>query len=176
MKGKLARAELALTAIIETARARSNRRAAATSRRPAPNSGALAPPAPETFEATTTAYDGEQTQVVATTAPGNHVAGRRLPDGEPYDAHLDAPGSLSIAEDGGHPANQGSRPIAWLVVTLIALAFAVVGLGLVFLWPWLFVAGLAAVVATSLAGWGVGIMADRGDPRETREAISTKRM
>jgi hypothetical protein len=176
MEGKLGRAALAVAAIIDTARARSNRRAAAAQRRPRPTSGALAPPVPETFESTTTSYDGTQTRVSATTSPGNQVAGERLPGGQAYDPHLEPQGSLSIAEDSGHPANQKSRPVTWIVVTLIALAFAVVGLGLVYLWPWLFVAGLVAVVATSIAGWGAGIMADRGDPNQTREALSTKRM
>jgi hypothetical protein len=176
MELKLSRVGIALAAIVDTARARSNRRAAAAQRRPTPTSGALAPPVPETIESTTTSYDGTQSRVVATTSPGNQVSGERLPGGEPYDPHLESPGSLSIAEGSGHPANQKNRPLTWIVVTLIALSFAVVGLGLVYLWPWLLIAGLAAVVATSIAGWGAGIMADRGDPNQTGEAISTKRM
>jgi len=173
---KLGRAGLALAAIVDTARARSHRRAGAAPRRPTLASGALAPPAPHTFESTATSYDGTPTQVSATTSPGNEVAGERLPGGQAYDPQLEPQGSLSIAEGSGHPANQKSRPISWIVVTLIALAFAVVGLGLVYLWPWLFVAGLGAVVATSIAGWGAGIMVDRGDPNQSRETISTKRM
>lgn len=167
--GKLSRAGLAFAAIVDTARARSNRRAAAAARRPTPTSGALAPPVPETIETTATAYDGDQTQVTATAAPGNQVSGERLPGGEPYDPHLEPPGSLSIAEDSGHPANQRSRPITWVIVTCIALAFVVVGFGLLYAWPWLFIAGIVAVVAGCLAGWAAGIMADRGAPNETGE-------
>jgi hypothetical protein len=181
MEMKLGRAGLALAAIVDTARARSNRRAAAAHRRPTPTSGALAPPVPATFETTTfetttTSHDGAQTRVTATTSPGNQVSGERLPGGEPYDPHLETPGSLSIAEGSGHPANQKSRPITWIVATFIALAFVTVGFGLIYLWPWLFIAGLVAVVAGALAGWATGIMADRGDPNQTREALSTKRM
>ncbi len=174
--GKMSRAGIALAAMVDVARARTNRHEAAAQRRPRPTSGALAPPAPETFETSAASYDGEQARVVATTSPGNQVAGERLPGGEPYDPHLEPPGSLSIAEGSGHPANQKNRPVTWIIVTLIALSFATVGLGLIYLWPSLFIAGLLAVGATSVAGWAAGIMADRGDPNQTREAVSTKRM
>ena len=169
--GKLSRAGLAVAAIVDTARARSHRRAAAAARRPTPTSGAFAPGTPETVETTAARYDGGETQVVATTSPGNQVSGERLPGDEPYDAHLQAPGSLSIAEDSGHPANQRSRPITWVIVTFIALAFAVIGFGLLYVWPWLFIAGIVAVVAGCLAGWAAGIMADRGDPSESGETF-----
>ncbi len=171
--GKFGRAGVALAAVLDTARARSHRRAAAAQRRPTPTSGALAPPAPETIETTTTAPDGEQTRVTATTSPGNQVAGERLPGGEPYDQHLAPQGSLSIAEDSGHPANQRNRPVTWVIVTFIALAFVVGGFGLIYAWPWLFIAGLVAVVAGCLVGWAAGIMADQGDPRETGERGET---
>lgn len=170
--GKLTRAGLALAAIVDTARARSHRRAAAAARRPAPTSGALAPPAPETVETTTTAYDGTQTQVVATTSPGNQSSGERLPGDDPYDPHLEPPGTLSVAEGSGHPANQKSRPITWVIVTFIALSFAIIGFGLIYVWPWLFIAGIVAVIAGCLAGWAAGIMADRGAPEETGETGS----
>lgn len=169
--GKLTRAGLAVAAIVDTARARSNLRAAAASRRPTPTSGALAPPAPETLETTTTAHDGTPTQVVATTSPGNQSSGGRLPGDPPYDPHLEPHGSLSIAEVSGHPANQKSRPIAWAIVTFIASSFAVIGFGLIYVWPWLFIAGIAAVVVGCGAGWAAGIMADRGDPSETSETF-----
>jgi hypothetical protein len=123
---------------------------------------AVTPPASDTIEAAATSYDGSQARVVATTSAGNQASGARLPGGEPDDRRLEPPGSLSIAEDGGHPANQRSRPITWVIVAFIAAAFVVVGLGLLYGWPWLFVAGLAAVVAGCLAGWAAGIMADRG--------------
>src|SRR6185312_3430919 len=124
MEMKLGRAGLALAAIVDTARARSNRRAAAAHRLPTPTSGALAPPVPETIETTTTSYDGKPTQVTATTSPGNQVSGKRLPGGEPYDPFQGQPGSLSIAEgSSGHQANQKNRPVAWIVATFIALAF-----------------------------------------------------
>jgi hypothetical protein len=175
--GKLGRAALTLAAILDTARARSNRRRAAAARRPTPTSGALAPPVPENFESTTTSYDGTPTQITAKTSPGNRVSGKRLPGGEPYDPFWGQPGSLSIAEgSSGHQANQKSRPIAWAVATFIALAFVTVGFGLIYLWPWLFIAGLIAVVAGVLAGWATGIMADRGDPNQTGEALTSKRM
>jgi len=174
--GRLGRAALTLAAILDTARARSTRRRAAAARRPTPTSGALAPPAPETIESTTTSHDGTPTQVTATTSPGNLVSTSRLPGGAAYDPHLEPPGTLSIAEGSGHPANQKSRPIAWVVITCIALAFTLAGFGLIYLWPWLFVAGLVAVVAGALAGWATGIMADRGAPNQTGEALSTKRM
>jgi hypothetical protein len=177
MELKWGRAGLALAAIVDTARARSNRRAAAAHRRPTPTSGALTPPVPEMLESTTTSYDGTPTQVTATTSPGNRVSGKRLPGGEPYDPFLGQPGSLSIAEgSSGHQANQKSRPVAWIVVTFITLAFVTVGFGLIYLWPWLFIAGLIAVVAGVLAGWATGITADRGDPNQTGESLSTKRM
>ena len=170
-QGKLSRASLALAAIVDTARARSHRRAAAAARRPTPTSGALAPPRPETVETTAASYEGGETQVIAATAPGNQVFGERLPGGEPYDPHLEPPGSLSIAEGSEHPANQKSRPIAWVIVTFIALAFVVVGFGLLYIWPWLFIAGIVAVVVSCVAGWAAGIMADRGDPSETGETF-----
>jgi len=171
-QGKLSRAGLAFAAIVDTARARSHRRAAAAARRPRPTSGALAPPVPETVETTATTYDGGETQVVATTSPGNQVSGERLPGGEPYDPHLEPPGSLSIAENSGHPANQKNRPITWVIVTFIALSFAVIGFGLIYAWPWLFIAGIVAVVVGCLAGWAAGIMADRGDSNQTGETAS----
>lgn len=170
--GKLTRVGLALAAIVDTARARSSRRAADASRRPTPTSGALAPPVPETLETTTTAYDGSQARVFATTSPGNQSSGERLPGDDPYDPHLEPHGTLSIAEGSGHPANQKSRPITWVIVTFIALSFAVIGFGLIYLWPWLFVAGILAVLASCGAGWAAGIMADRGDPNETNGAAS----
>lgn len=76
---------------------------------------------------------------------------------------------MSIAEDSGHPANQKSRPITWIIVAFIALAFVAAGLGLVFSAQWLFVAGVVAVVAGGVAAWAAGIMADRGDPRQSGE-------
>lgn len=167
--GKLTRAGVALAAIVDTVRARSHRRAAAAARRPTPTSGALAPPVPETVETTTRAFDGTQTRVVATTSPGNQSSGERLPGDHPYDPHLEPHGTLSIAEDSGHPANQKSRPITWVIVTFIALSFAVIGFGLIYLWPWLFILGIVAVLAGCLAGWAAGIMADRGAPDETGE-------
>lgn len=166
--GKLTRAGLALAAIVDSARARSNRRAAAAARRPTPTTGTVAP-VPETLETTATAYDGTLTQVVATTSPGNRSSGERLPGGEPYDPPLEPDGTLSIAEGSGHPANQKSWPISWVIVTFIALSFAVTGFGLIYLWPWLLIAGIAAVVVGCGAGWAAGIMADRGDPSEPSE-------
>ncbi|HET9187911.1 MAG TPA: hypothetical protein VFN80_08150, partial [Acidothermaceae bacterium] len=60
----------------------------------------------------------------------------------------------------------------WVIVTFIALSFAVIGFGLIYAWPWLFIAGIVAVVVGCLAGWAAGIMADRGDSNQTGETAS----
>jgi hypothetical protein len=142
--------------------------AAATKYR-TPTSGALAPPVPETFEETVNGHDGNPTRVFATTSPGNQISGERPPPEHPDDSHLEGPGTLSIAEGSGHPANQKSRPITWIIVAFIALAFVAAGLGLVLSTPWLFIAGLIAVVVGGIAGWAADIMGDRGDPGESGE-------
>jgi len=147
--------------------------AAATKYR-TPTSGALAPPVPETLQETVNGHDGNPIQIFATTSPGNQISGERPPPEHPNASHLEGPGTLSIAEGSGHPANQKSRPIAWIIVAFIALAFVAAGLGLVLSAPWLFIAGLAAVVAGGIAGWAAGIMADRGDPNPTGVQRSSK--
>lgn len=110
------------------------------------------------FEASASAPDGTPVQVTAIAAPGNRVG--VVPPNDDRDP--EPPGTLSIAEGGGHPAEQRGRPITWAVVAFISLAFVVAGLGIVYATAWLFIAGLAAVLAGGLAGWAFGIMDDRG--------------
>lgn len=164
------RAVLAVAALVDAARPRRNRRRAAASTYRTPTSGKLAPALPQVFEATATAPDGSPTKVVATAAPGNQVSGDRPTPRGPAGGHLEPPGTLSIAEGSGHPAGQKSRPTTWVIVVLIALAFVVAGVGLIVAFPWLFIAGLVAIVVSCLAGWAFNIMADthEGEPGQNR--------
>ena len=115
-------------------------------------------PVQHRFEASASAPDGTPVQVTAIAAPGNHV--HVVPPDD--DRDREPPGTLSIAEGGGHPAEQRGRPITWAVVAFISLAFVTAGLGIVYAMVWLFVAGVVAIVAGGLAGWAFGIMDDRG--------------
>ena len=168
------RAGIAMASLLDAARPRARRRIAAATKYRTPTSGALAPPVPETLRETVNGHDGNPIQIFATTSPGNQISGERPPPEHPNASHLDSPGTLSIAEGSGHPANQKSRPIAWIIVAFIALAFVAAGLGLVLSAPWLFIAGLAAVVAGGIAAWAAGIMADRGDANPTGVQRSSK--
>ncbi len=164
MNQRLHNAALAIAGMIDTAVPPIRRRhSAGTHRRPAPTGGALAPPVPTTFEATTTTPDGDQATVIATAAPGNEISGPRRPTAHEREKEAEPAGSLSIAEGSGHPAGQRGRPTTWIVVAFIALAFVTAGLGLVFDLLWLFVAGLIAVAAGLIAGWAFHIMADVGE-------------
>jgi hypothetical protein len=162
MNQRLHNAALAIAGMIDTAVPPIRRRHAAGTRRPAPTSGALAPPVPIKFEATTTTPDGDAATVIATAAPGNEISGPRRPTAREREKEAEPAGSLSIAEGSGHPAGQRGRPTTWIVVAFIALAFLTAGLGLVFDLSWLFVAGLIAVAAGLIAGWAFHIMADLG--------------
>jgi hypothetical protein len=160
---------VAVAALVDAARPRRNRRQAAASTYARPTSGKLAPPVPQVFETTATSPDGSPTKVVATAAHGNEVSGDRAALPGPG-AHLELPGTLSIAEGSGHPAGQRSRPTTWVIVSLIAVSFVVAGIGLIVAFPWLFIAGLVAIVASCLAGWAFNIMADthEGEPGQNR--------
>ena len=115
-------------------------------------------PVEHRFEASANAPDGTPVRVIAIAAPGNQV--HVVPPDDDRDP--EPPGTLSIAEGGGHPAEQRGRPITWAVVAFISLAFVTAGLGIVYAMVWLFVAGVVAIVAGGLAGWAFGIMDDRG--------------
>lgn len=162
MTSLLGRAGVAVAGLVDAAIPPLRRRRAASRRYATPTSGALAPPVPTTFEATATTPDGSPTHVVATATPGNEISGVRNPPPREYEKEPEPAGTLSIAEGSGHPAAQKGRPITWVVITFIALAFLTAGLGLVFDRLWLFYVGLAAIVVGVIAGWAFGIMADRG--------------
>ena len=115
-------------------------------------------PVEQRFEADARGPDGTPVRVTAIAAPGNQVHLLRPAD----DRNPEPPGTLSIAEGSGHPAEQRGRPVTWAVVAFISLAFVAAGLGIVYAMVWLFIAGVVAIVAGGLAGWAFGVMDDRG--------------
>ena len=172
VNGHMTRAGLAVAGLLDSALPPIRRRRAAAKRYRTPTAGAMAPAVPTTFEAT--AADGTPTQIVATASPGNQISGAREPAPREYQKEPEPAGTLSIAEGSGHPAGQRGRPITWVIVGFIMLAFLTAGLGLVFDLIWLFAAGLAAVVAGVAAGWAFGIMADvTGSERASDEQENT---